>query len=314
MPSSGCGIFAKSLKRPTMAFRFSISVIRMPVDSRKTSSNWPFCCSRAFCRFSTGGLQREERIFEFVREAAGDFAPGSDAFGLHQALALLDELLGHLIEGFGELADFVVAANLHARAPIAFRDFVRAFGQLLHRARDARGAPPAEHQPEQQADGDHAESEPANAALQGYAPCVARCPRKEHRAIPWRVRATGARETLRRWRDQWSSESWRFAEQDSTFRILPAAGNGWRPARGRPNQPGRPPETADLDSGRAAHAYSEGGRGRREIPWRGARRRRRRGRDRRRGRWRRTRARARGQLRCPASSGKRHARPNLRAW
>ena len=89
-------------------------------------------------------LQREQRILEFMREAAGEFAPGGDAFDLHELFALLDELAGHLIKGFGELGDFVAAMNIDAGAPIAVGNFARGGDEFLHRAGDARGAPPAE--------------------------------------------------------------------------------------------------------------------------------------------------------------------------
>src|SRR5713226_9505047 len=44
-------------------------------------------------------LQRKKRVLEFVGEAARQFSPGGDAFGLHQAFALVDQVARHLIEG-----------------------------------------------------------------------------------------------------------------------------------------------------------------------------------------------------------------------
>ena len=82
-------------------------------------------------------------------EAAGQFAPCGDAFGLHQALALLGELARHFVEGLGELADFIARVNGDARFPAAGGHFARARGKLLDRARDARRNPPAQDQPEQ---------------------------------------------------------------------------------------------------------------------------------------------------------------------
>ncbi len=112
------------------------------------------------------GLQREQRVFEFMREAAGQFAPGGDAFDLHEFFALLDQLAGHLIKGFGELGDFVAAVHIDAGAPITVGDFARGGHEFLHRAGDAGGAPPAEQQAEQEADGGDAERQPADAAFE----------------------------------------------------------------------------------------------------------------------------------------------------
>ena len=58
-----------------------------------------------------GRLQGEQRILQLVREAARQFAPCGDALRLHEAFALLDQLLGHAIECFRELADFIFAVT-----------------------------------------------------------------------------------------------------------------------------------------------------------------------------------------------------------
>src|ERR1039458_5000551 len=52
-----------------------------------------------------GDLQREQGILQLVREAAGELAPGGHALGLHQAVALLQQLAGHLVESGGQRAD-----------------------------------------------------------------------------------------------------------------------------------------------------------------------------------------------------------------
>src|SRR4029077_12873566 len=69
-----------------------------------------------------GDLQGEERIAQFVSKPASQFAPGRDAFGLHELLFLRGEGARHVIEGAGELADFVVALNIDVRVPMAGGD------------------------------------------------------------------------------------------------------------------------------------------------------------------------------------------------
>ena len=69
-----------------------------------------------------GDLQREKRILQFVRQAAGQFAPCGHALGLHQPLALLHQLVRHAIEGPGQLADLVGGCGIDGRSPIAGGD------------------------------------------------------------------------------------------------------------------------------------------------------------------------------------------------
>ena len=114
-----------------MAFRFSSSARSVAVDSKNTSSNCSEVCSRARCRFSTVSCRGNKRILQFVREPARQFAPGGDAFGLHQALALLGKLARHFVERVGELADFIARVHLDARFPVSRGDFARACGKLL---------------------------------------------------------------------------------------------------------------------------------------------------------------------------------------
>jgi hypothetical protein len=54
-----------------------------------------------------------------VRQAAGKFAPGGDALGLHQALALADQLARHVIEAARQHANLVAPAFGNARLPVA---------------------------------------------------------------------------------------------------------------------------------------------------------------------------------------------------
>ena len=48
--------------------------------------------------FSTVICSGKQRILQFVRQAPRQFAPGGDALGLHQALALLHQFARHAIE------------------------------------------------------------------------------------------------------------------------------------------------------------------------------------------------------------------------
>ena len=86
-------------------------------------------------------LQREQRILQFVRQPPRHFAPGRHALGLHQPLALLDQLLRHLIERRAKLADFV---SRRARPRRAFQfpaDTSRAPSASLRTGRVTRAAP-----------------------------------------------------------------------------------------------------------------------------------------------------------------------------
>ncbi len=81
-----------------------------------------------------GDLQREKRILQFMRQTAGQFTPGGDAFGLNRALALCDQLLGHLVEGAREVADFIAGGRFHAHGPISAGDGTRAHRPASQRA------------------------------------------------------------------------------------------------------------------------------------------------------------------------------------
>ncbi len=71
-----------------MVFRFAISVPRVAVLSRKTSSNSAGGkCARAD-QILDGELQREERILELVRQPPRQLAPCGHALALHQSVAL----------------------------------------------------------------------------------------------------------------------------------------------------------------------------------------------------------------------------------
>ena len=112
------------------------------------------------------GLQRKKRVFQFVRQPARQFPPSGHALGLNQPLALLGQLPGHLVEGAGELANFIAPADIHARAPVSLRHFARAFGQLAHRPRDSRGHPPAQKDAKKEAHADHRQRQQENAAFE----------------------------------------------------------------------------------------------------------------------------------------------------
>ena len=104
-----------------------------------------------------GDLQREKRVAQFVSQAAGEFAPGGDAFGLHKLFFLRGEGAGHVVESAGKLADFVAALHIDVGVPAAGGDVARAIGKLFDGASDAAGNPPAD----QQADEDGGESDEA---------------------------------------------------------------------------------------------------------------------------------------------------------
>src|SRR5205823_7843260 len=99
-----------------------------------------------FLEVLDGDLHREKRIAQFVSKASGEFAPGSHALGLEKTLFLRSEGSRHVVEGDGELADFIASTNFDARIPSSGGDFAGAFGKLLDGLGDARGNPEADEQ------------------------------------------------------------------------------------------------------------------------------------------------------------------------
>src|SRR5271165_2996693 len=77
-----------------------------------------------------------------MREAAGKFAPGGDPFGLHQLFFLSGQGAGHVVEGSGELANFIAAMNVNARVPASRSDLAGSVREFFDGAGDARGDPP----------------------------------------------------------------------------------------------------------------------------------------------------------------------------
>lgn len=53
-----------------------------------------------------------------MREAASEFTPCGDAFGLDQALTLADQLAGHVIEAASEDSDFIATTLADTRLPV----------------------------------------------------------------------------------------------------------------------------------------------------------------------------------------------------
>lgn len=89
-------------------------------------------------------LEGEERVFQLVSEAAGKFAPCGDALGLDEAIALLDQLAGHPIEGGGELADLIARGDRDMRVPIAASDRAHTGDEFGNGPGDAGRGPPAQ--------------------------------------------------------------------------------------------------------------------------------------------------------------------------
>ena len=112
-----------------------------------------------------GELQRKERILELVRQPPRQFAPGSYAFALHQAVALALELLRHVIEAARQHAHLVASARRHAHVPISASHFFGCMRQLLDGPRNPRRNPQTECDGKQNAAGRHAISNGANMLL-----------------------------------------------------------------------------------------------------------------------------------------------------
>ena len=126
-----------------IAFRFEISASSVCELSWKTSSN---CCRALFPRAHQvlhRELQREQRILEFVRQAASQFAPGRDSFGLHQSLFLREQFVVMRLKESASSASsslpatstrvfqFPAATSRAARASSTTGRVTRAAAQLL---------------------------------------------------------------------------------------------------------------------------------------------------------------------------------------
>ena len=91
-------------------------------------------------------LQREKRILELVRQAAGQLPPCRYPFGLHQALTLFHQFLCHTIERLRQLPDLIRRASLNAGLPVALSHFPCRHGEPLHRTGNPCGGPDAEQE------------------------------------------------------------------------------------------------------------------------------------------------------------------------
>ncbi len=112
-------------------------------------------------------LQREERVLELMGQPSRQFAPGRHAFALHQALALRDQLLGHLVEGGGQFPDLVLGTGFHAHIPVALANFRGGAGQSLDGAAETRGDDAAHDHAQRHADPGDGQADVANAYFQG---------------------------------------------------------------------------------------------------------------------------------------------------
>jgi len=100
-------------------------------------------------------LHGKERIAQFVCETARQFAPRSNALGLHQALLLSRKRLGHFIEGLSKLANLITPMNIDARIPSSAGDFARAFSKFFDRLGNSCGNPEADEQSDEKRSGSH---------------------------------------------------------------------------------------------------------------------------------------------------------------
>ena len=66
-----------------------------------------------------GNLQGKQRIFQLMGETPRQFAPGGHTLALQQALALLQKLARHAVEGVGQASDFIVGGVIHFDAEVA---------------------------------------------------------------------------------------------------------------------------------------------------------------------------------------------------
>ena len=78
-------------------------------------------------------------------------APGCDALGLHQLLALRCELGSHVVEAAREHGDFVAPALRYLNIPVACGNLFGRVSQLLDRTRHTGRNPEAEGDSQQDA-------------------------------------------------------------------------------------------------------------------------------------------------------------------
>src|SRR5204863_6796907 len=94
-------------------------------------------------------------------------APGRDAFGLNQLLALVDELPRHRLECARELVDLARRPHVvEPDVPVAARDGAAGGGELFDRARDARRHDVAEEEARRETERTERDAAPANARKQ----------------------------------------------------------------------------------------------------------------------------------------------------
>ena len=149
--------------------------IRQPARHRRQAFVEHFVELRARQRLGPAEIverdaQRKERVLELVRQPPGELAPGGDALGLNQPLALIDQLPRHRIEGARQLLDLAGRVNVaDPDVPVAARDAAARLGQLLDRTGHARGHDVAQNEADRETE----------RAEHGAAPADARHERRE---------------------------------------------------------------------------------------------------------------------------------------
>src|SRR6266404_8065007 len=83
-------------------------------------------------------------------EPTRQLTPGGDALGLHEAIALVQQIVSHAIEGFGEFTNLVVRSCGDPGIPISCGEFVCGTREIFDRLGYSRGRPTAEDYGEQQ--------------------------------------------------------------------------------------------------------------------------------------------------------------------
>ena len=94
-------------------------------------------------------LQRKQRVLQLVCKPPCQLAPCRHPFRLHQAFALVGQLVRHQIERGCQFAELIVRRDRDPGPPVSGGDLAGDIGELLDRTRGLRCRPSTEHETQQ---------------------------------------------------------------------------------------------------------------------------------------------------------------------
>src|SRR5579864_1725851 len=129
-------MWRRHLSKIAEASNDGFEIVELRQKSRGTlAENFVELLGRSLARplqIFDGDLQGKQRVFQFMREPPGEFAPRGDALGLNHTIALLDKLFSHPVEILSELAHFVARFDRSTSIPIATRYFAHSGRQVAN--------------------------------------------------------------------------------------------------------------------------------------------------------------------------------------